>query len=152
MTGKIHLARPGEGRPHAMTDGIHTVKAGAEHTGGAYEVFEVDAPRAPAAPPHRSPWAGTLYVLDGTVLVHVDDEKHDLGPGAAITIPAQCAFTFEVTSESARMLAVTSGDGAGRFFADFAAAVPADRPLDEVLPRLLEVTRRHGVSVAEPGR
>ncbi|WP_020423381.1 cupin domain-containing protein [Amycolatopsis sp. ATCC 39116] len=151
MNGKIHLCGPGEGLPLAMSDGIHTVKAGAEHTGSVYEVFEVDAPRAPAAPPHRSPWAGTMYVLDGAVTVQADGETHDLGPGAAITIPAQCAFTFEVTTENARLLAVTTGDGAGRFFADFAATVPADRPLEEVLPRLLEVTRRHGVSIAEPG-
>ncbi|WP_116110152.1 cupin domain-containing protein [Amycolatopsis ruanii] len=151
MTGKIHLTGPGAGVPLAMPDGVHTVKAGAEHTGGVYEVFEVEAPRAPAGPPHRSPWAGTMYVVEGDVTVHAAGEVHDLGPGAAITIPARCPFTFEVTSKAARVLAITTGDGAGRFFADFAATVPAGRPIEEVLPAVLEVIRRHGVSLLEPG-
>ncbi|WP_236594895.1 hypothetical protein [Saccharothrix sp. 6-C] len=29
----------------------------AAHTGGAYELFEVDAPRGPTVPPHATPWA-----------------------------------------------------------------------------------------------
>ena len=49
MSSKIHHSGPGAGAPLAMPDGVHTVKAGAVHTGGGYEVFEVEAPRAPMA-------------------------------------------------------------------------------------------------------
>jgi quercetin dioxygenase-like cupin family protein len=150
MTAKVHHTGPGEGVPLNMIDGVHTVKVGAEQTDGAYELFEVDAPRAPAAPPHSSPWGATLYLLDGAISAQVDGQTYELTPGATITAPAGAAFTFGVTSESARFLAFTTGAGAGKFFADFARNVPADRPFEEIVPLVLEVTRRHAVTVAAP--
>jgi hypothetical protein len=41
-----------------------------------------------------------------------------------------------------------SGDGAGRFFADFAGSVPADQPVEKAMEAILSVTQRHGVRVA----
>lgn len=150
MSLTVHHTGPGEGIPLAMIDGIHTVKAGAEHTGGVCEVFEVDAVRGPAAPPHRSPWAVTCYLLHGTVRVEFADQTHQLTPGASLTIPANTAYTFVVTSDSAKFLAVTTGSGAGKFFADMAEHMPRDRPLEELMPLLIEITQRHGVSFAAP--
>jgi quercetin dioxygenase-like cupin family protein len=130
-----------------MPDGAHVVKAGPEDTGGAFEVFEVDAPRIPPAPPHRGPWTSTLHLLTGSIRFSVDDEAFDLEPGETITVLAGHAFTFEVLSDRARFLAVTSGDRAGRFFADFADTVPIDRPMQEVYPEVLAVTQRHRVTI-----
>lgn len=141
---------PGGSAQYPMSDGTHVVLADATATGGAYEVFEITAPRAPAVPQHTSPWTGTMHVVEGTVRVHVADEHQDLGPGATFTIPGDVAFTFEVTSESAHLLGVTSGDGAGRFFADLAASVPVDAPIEEALPAMMAVTARHGVRVEVP--
>lgn len=138
---------PGGGARHEMIDGAHVVKAGPEATGGAYEVFEVVAPRAPAAPLHAAPWTGTLHLLEGEVRFITATEAYDLRPGATLSTRGGTPFTFEVVSDSARFLAVTSGDGAGRFFADFASSVPADAPLEEALPHLLAVTGRHGVTI-----
>jgi hypothetical protein len=45
-------------------------------------------------------------------------------------------------------VAITSGDGAGRFFADFASSVPADRPIEESMTAVLSVASRHGVALA----
>ncbi|WP_228685209.1 cupin domain-containing protein [Amycolatopsis thermoflava] len=67
-----------EGQELHSPDAIITVKAGAEHT-GAYELFEVDAPRGPAVPPHGTPWPKAYYVLHGRMAVLVDGEIHDLG-------------------------------------------------------------------------
>jgi hypothetical protein len=39
-------------------------------------------------------------------------------------------------------------DGAGRFFADFAKSVPADRPAQDSMAAILSVTKRHGVAIA----
>jgi hypothetical protein len=43
---------------------------------------------------------------------------------------------------------ITSGDGAGRFFADFANTVPVDRPIEDSIPAIRSVTSRHGVALA----
>lgn len=150
MNDKIHFTEPGAGEPLNMIDGVHTVKVAAEHTGGAYEVFEIEALPGPAAPPHAAPWSGTCYVLEGSIEMHLPDKSYSLAPGASITVPAGTHCTFEVTSESAKFLAFTTGDGAGKFFADFAREIPADRPLPEVLPIILRVIERHGVTVNVP--
>jgi hypothetical protein len=89
----------------------------------------------------------TIYLLEGSLLVRFEDDELELTPGSSITIPGKTAVTFDVLGGSARFLAVTSGDRAGRFFADFVASVPAGRPLEEVFPHVAAVTSRHGVSV-----
>ena len=147
MSAAVQRTPTAQGHRYEMPDGAHVVKASAEDTGGAYELFEVDAPRLPPAPPHRGPWTSTLHLLAGRIRFSVEDDSFDVESGETITVLAGHAFTFEVLSERARFLAVTSGDRAGRFFADFADTVPTDRPMQEVYPQVLAVTQRHGVAI-----
>lgn len=140
--------QPGDGHHYPMIDGDHVAKATVRDDCGAFEVFEVVAPAAPMAPPHVSPWTGVLYLLDGRVRAFVDGTAYDVEPGGVVVFPAGTPSTFEVVGDSARFLAVTSGDGAGRFFADFSRTVPADRPVQESMDAILAVTGRHGVALA----
>jgi quercetin dioxygenase-like cupin family protein len=142
----IHVP-PGEGRHHPMIDGDHVAKAVIQDSEGCFEVFEVVAPAAPMAPPHVSPWSGVLYLIEGQVTASVGDTSYDVQPGGVVVFPAGTPSTFEVVGDSARFLAITSGDGAGRFFADFAATVPVDQPVQDSLGAILSVTQRHGVSL-----
>ena len=100
------------------------------------------------APPHVSPWSGVLYLVEGRVTALVGDTSYDVQPGAVVVFPAGTPSTFEVVGDSARFVAITSGDGAGRFFADFASSVPVDQPVEDSLGAILSVTQRHGVSLA----
>lgn len=143
----LHIP-PGEGRRYAMIDGDHVAKAVIRDGVGTFEVFEVLAAAAPMAPPHVSPWSGVLYLIEGKVRAVTGDTTHDVLPGGVVVFPAGTPSTFEVVGESARFVAITSGDGAGRFFADFADSVPQDRPAEESMGAILSVSRRHGVSVA----
>lgn len=143
----IHL-RPGEGQHYPMIDGDHIAKATVQDAVGAFEVFEVVAPAAPMAPTHVSPWTGVLVLLEGRVTVVVDGTSCDVDPGETVVIPAGTPATFGVVGDSARFLAITSGSGAGRFFADFADSVPLDRPIQESMAAILAVTGRHGVVTA----
>jgi quercetin dioxygenase-like cupin family protein len=143
----IHV-RPDEGRHYAMIDGDHIAKAAVQDAAGGFEVFEVVAPAAPMAPPHVSPWSGVLYLLEGRVTAVVDGTSYDVEPGGLVVFPAGTPSTFEVVGETARFVAITSGDGAGRFFADFASSVPADRPVEDSMAAILSVTARHGVALA----
>ena len=143
----VHV-RPGEGLHHHMIDGDHIAKAAVREAGGSFEVFEVIAPAAPMAPPHVSPWTGVLFLLQGRITAVVDGASHDVEPGGLVIFPAGTPSTFGVVGESARLLAITSGDGAGRFFADFVSSVPMDRPIEDSMPEILSVTGRHGVALA----
>ena len=139
---------PGEGRHYPMIDGDHVAKATVYDAAGGFEVFEVIAPAAPMAPPHVSPWAGVLFVLEGRVTAVVDGTAYAVEPGGLVVVPAGTPATFGVVGESARFLAITSGDGAGQFFADFARSVPPGQPVEDSLPAILSVTGRHGVALA----
>ena len=143
----IHIP-PGEGQHYPMIDGDHVAKAAVHDTNGAFEVFEVVAHAAPMAPPHISPWSGVLFLLEGRVTALVDGTPYDVEPGGLVVFPAGTPSTFEVVGDSARFLGITSGDGAGRFFADFAGSVPPDQPVEESMEAILSVTQRHGVRLA----
>jgi hypothetical protein len=139
---------PGAGHHYRMIGGDHVMKAAVEDNQGAFEVFELVAPAAPMAPPHISPWTGVLFLLEGRVRALVDGTTYDVEPGGVVVFPVGTPCTFEVVGESARIVGVTSGTGAGRFFAEMADSVPHDRPVEQSLDAILSVTQRHGVRFA----
>ena len=89
-----------------------------------YELIEVDAPRGPATPLHRTGWAKAYYVLNGRMIVQVEDEAFHLGPGSSIAIPPGALHTFTVLSPSVKFLAISPTGAMGRFHADLDATVP----------------------------
>lgn len=143
-----HYIPPGAGPSYPMIDGDHVVKVAVDDPEGAFEVFEVIAPAAPMAPPHVSPWTGVLFLLEGRVTALVDGTTYDVEPGGVVVFPSGTPCSFEVVGESARFVAVTSGNRAGRFFADFSGSVPVDQPVEASFEEILSVTRRHGVRLA----
>ncbi|WNB86552.1 cupin domain-containing protein [Cellulomonas sp. ATA003] len=152
MTITSPVVRTDEGAHLPMIDGDHIAKTTVRDAHGTFEVFEVHAPAGPPAPPHISPWSAVLYVLDGSLTVLVDSATCAVGPGDLVTLPAGTPCTFTVTGDNARFLAVTTGDGAGRFFADAAASVPAGPPAPASIAAMRAVTARHGVRLPEGDR
>lgn len=144
MSESVHFSNPGSGAEYAAPDATVTVKIGSEHTGGQYEVFEIDAPRADAAPPHAESWSKAFYVLQGRILVQAGEQGYDLGPGASISIPAGTVNTFSVLTPSAKFLAISQTGRMGAFFADLAGAEPTD------FAALGEISARHGVTLGAP--
>jgi quercetin dioxygenase-like cupin family protein len=147
MTHLVQYTAVGEGRELTAPDAVLTVKIDADHTDGAYELFEVDAPRGPATPLHRTGWGKAYYVLHGRMVVQVDDEGYDLGPGSSVTIPPGALHTFTVLSPTVGFLVVSLSGAMGRFHADLAAAVPADRSVAESMDEIGRVLGRHDVTM-----
>ena len=81
------------------------------------------------------------------MIVQVEDEAFDLGPGSSITIPPGALHTETVLSPSTKYLALGLTGAMGRFFADLDAAVPA-AVLEEVAEQIQQVLGRHDVTVA----
>ena len=129
-------------------DAVLTIKIDSADTDGGYEVFEVDAPRGPATPPHQTGWAKAYYLLHGRMIVQVDDQAIDLAPGSAVTIPPDAWHTFTVLSPSAGFLVVSMTGAMGRFHADLAAALPDGRAVTDAGPELAAVLSRHPVRLA----
>jgi quercetin dioxygenase-like cupin family protein len=140
----------GAGRELVAPDAVLTVKIDGAHTDDAYELFECDAPRGPATPLHRTGWGKAYYVLHGRMVVQVDEEAYDLGPGSSVAIPPGALHTFTVLTPSARFLVVAITGGMGRFHADLDASLPHDAPVTDVLPQILGVLERHDVRMEGP--
>jgi quercetin dioxygenase-like cupin family protein len=139
----IHLSAAGSGQEYVAPDATVTVKIGAEHTAAEYELFEIDAPRGPAAPAHTEPWSKAYYVLQGRILVQAGDQGHDLGPGASISIPAGTVNTFSVLTPAAKFLAFSRTGGMGAFFTDLTTVDQADAAA------IGAVAGRHGVELVQ---
>ena len=132
MTHLVQYTAAGEGAELTAPDAVLTVKIDAKHTDGQYELFEIDAPRGPATPLHRTAWGKAYYVLQGRMVVQVESEGFDLGPGSSVTIPPAALHTFTVLTPATKFLVVSLTGAMGRFHADLDATVPHGRPIGEV--------------------
>jgi quercetin dioxygenase-like cupin family protein len=93
--------------------GVHTWKATAAETGGAFLIFEDHLDSGKATPLHRHPDADeTFYMLAGEILLNIDGANHALAAGGIAVIPRGVPHAFLVTSPEARMLCLqTPGTG-----------------------------------------
>ena len=147
MSYSPQFLQAGDGVELRAPDAILTVKVDSEHTGGSYEVFEVDALREHPAPLHRTGWAKTYYVLQGRIVVQIDDEGFDLGPGSSVAIPPGALHTFTVLTPATKFLVFSLTGAMGRFHADLDASIPHGRPLEETMPEIQQVLSRHDVTM-----
>lgn len=87
-----------------------TVKAGAEQTGGRFALVEQYAPRGMATPLHIQPEDDeTFYVLEGDLTFYIEDGQPIPAPaGSFVHIPAGTPHAFQVDSETARFLDLTT--------------------------------------------
>lgn len=138
----------GDGPELTAPDAVLTVKVDATCTDGEYELFEVQAPRGPATPLHRTGWGKAYYVLHGRMIVQVEAEGFDLGPGSAVTIPPGALHTFTVLSPATTFLVVSLTGAMGRFHADLDTTVPRGVPVEHAALEIQQVLGRHDVSVA----
>lgn len=148
----IHYSPAGGGTALNVPDGVHIVKAAPQHTGGAYEVFELDLRSGQPVPLHSSPWSATVYLLEGSLTLLTEAERLDLAPGDSATVPAGTLWTSLVNTARARALGVTSGTEAGKFFAALAqvfATHPDAEPSPDALAALADIARHYGVQLGD---
>ena len=85
------------------------------------------APSFPGPPLHVHPGFDETYlVLEGRLQVTMDDERRELGPGAAAYVSGTVPHTFaNPTDERTRFLSVCTPGGFEHFFRGLAAGDPA---------------------------
>ncbi len=114
-TVEVTVRADGEGEQRWFCGGgLHTWKATAEETGGAFLIFEDDLDAGKVTPLHRHPDADeTFYMLEGEILLHVGGRSTaPLLAGGIAVIPRGIPHAFMVTSGRARMLCLqTPGSG-----------------------------------------
>lgn len=114
---------------------------------GKLVMFEMTVPpqaRVPAPHYHREV-DEAVYVLEGTLTMSLDGQKHELGPGDSLFVPRGAVHGFEnLAPTKARSLAVlTPGSIGRRYFEEVAAAVNVPGKPD--LATVKEIMLRHGL-------
>jgi len=84
--------------------GVHRWLATRDETAGSFLLFEDSIEGGKATPLHSHPTAESLYVLEGSIVLHMDGVDHPLGVGSFATAPAGVPHAFMVTSDSAKLL------------------------------------------------
>lgn len=126
--------------------GLHTWKATAEETGGAFFVLEDTLAHGKRTPLHRHPdHAELVYVIEGELLYAADGRETRVGRGATVVTPAGVPHAFVVISETARLLFLQTPGSSEAFYRG--ASEPAgatDGPVD--FQRLGQVARDSGAT------
>ena len=96
--------------------GLHTWKATAEETNGAFLCFEDHMTAGKMTPFHTHPEADeAFYVLDGEIAVFADGEEHLLGAGGFAVALRGVPHAFRATSETRMLCWQTPGTGQAFF-------------------------------------
>lgn len=120
MTAPI-VHEPGGGETTAVGSLTFAIKAGAEHTQGAYSLVEADGPSFATAHVHHDR-EEAFFVIEGNVLFLVGEERVEAEPGAFLLVPRETMHGFRSQGD-ARLIIIHSPAGFERFFRETAAAV-----------------------------
>lgn len=137
------VSLPGSGEAVAGAEGdVDVIRVEA---GGADPITVVEATTSDteAVPLHSHPWDELFYVLEGEMSLTSGDHTAVGGPGTLGTLPRGEPHTFHVTRAPAKFLLITVGAPSASFFREVAAVFAQGATVE----RLIEVTRRHNVTL-----
>lgn len=151
------ILAPGGGEHYEFLDNRATVKVHAGET-GSMSVVEFLAPRGFGPPLHNHLEEDELFiVLDGTLALFSGGERHEAPAGTFAMLARGVPHTFQVLSDSAHIVNVTSSPTAPPRFDQMVAAlgVPTTRLTipepGEIDPaRVAEVCHEYGIEIVGP--
>ena len=126
-----------------------------EDSNGSVSVFEVLVPvgQKLAAPAHKNDaYEEILYGIDGVLTWTVDGTPIEVAPGQALCIPQGAVHRFDnLGSEDVKQLAIISPAIMGpAYFREAAEVINATGGGPPDRAKMMEVFRRHGMTVAAP--
>ena len=157
MTEQAAVAAGG-GDHRFFLNHLATVKVAAGESATQMSAVEFAAPRGFGPPLHAHREEDEImYVIDGEIRLDLGDESLMVTGGAVVSLPHGIPHIFQVVSDEARFLTVTSGAKAHPTFDAFVRAmgVPTDptampAPV-EIDPGLVaQVCADHGIEVLGP--
>ena len=127
MQSPVLVARD-EGDHFHFLNTVQTAKINSEQSNGVLTAVEFFAPRNFGPPLHRHEDEDELfYILDGELWLSCGDVEAVHGEGAMAWLPRGLPHTFQVRSEMARVLTVTTPSGFERL-SPRSASRPTARP------------------------
>jgi quercetin dioxygenase-like cupin family protein len=126
-----------------------------DDTQGSVSVFEVKVPAGQklAAPAHKNDaYEEILYGIEGVVTWTLDGKPIEVGPGQALCIPRGAVHRFDnFGTEDAKQLSIVSPAIMGpAYFREASEVVNAAAGGPPDVAKMVEVFRRHGMTIAAP--
>jgi len=126
-----------------------------DDTNGSVSVFEVTVPAGQklAAPAHcNDAYEETLYGIEGVLTWTVDGRAIEVGPGQAVCIPRGAVHRFDnFGARDAKQLSIITPPIMGpAYFREAGEVVNAAAGGPPDPARMVEVFRRHGMTIATP--
>jgi quercetin dioxygenase-like cupin family protein len=127
--------------------GVHTWKALAEQTNGAFFLLEDALSRGKTTPLHRHPDQDEMvYVIEGEILYSAGGTERRVARGGTIVTPRGVPHAFVVLSETARLLCLqTPGSGQAFYRNASEPAGDVDGPVD--FAKIGEAAKQTGSTV-----
>ena len=145
---------PRQGEALWFFGGLATVKASSEQTGGRFSITEQVFPKGMATPLHVQPEDDeTFYVLEGDLTFYLQDgQPLAASAGSFVHLPAGTTHAYQVDSETARLLNVTTPQHEAFFRAAGEPAqertLPPQAPPD--MDKVMAAAEEHGVEILGP--
>ena len=117
------VALPGDGELRWYRDRLVALRLTGRQTGDRVSLVEIEMPGGADTPLHRQPYDDeTLYVLSGSLVVHLDGEERTVGPGGVVFIPRETPHAL-LAAEDVKLIIFGVPAGQERYFR--ALSVPA---------------------------
>jgi quercetin dioxygenase-like cupin family protein len=119
------VALPGDGEARWYRDRLVDLRLTGAQTSDRISLVEVLMPAGATTPLHRQPYDDeTLYVLHGTLTVHLDGVEQTAGPGAVVYIPRETPHALRA-DEEAKIIIFGIPAGQERYFRALSVAAPS---------------------------
>jgi len=144
-----------EGTALWFLNGLYEVKASSKETNGELCVMRMTLPTGTSAPPHVHNCGEAVFVLEGSLRLHVGERVTDVVAGDFAYFPKGTLEWMENASGSnASVLVAYTPGGMDEFFLEAAEPAaqrvmpPPSAPPD--VPRLTAIGARHGLEIRVP--
>jgi quercetin dioxygenase-like cupin family protein len=149
------VARKGdEGSAYWLLGGLYEVLLAGSETGGTVTQMRITMPKGTGSPPHTHPGAESLYVLEGELDVHIENDVVHARPGSTFYFPAGTREWSEATTDATVLITYTPG-GIDKFFTEVgerapARVVPPRNDTQPDFPKIVAAAARHGMNIEKP--
>ncbi len=126
-----------------------------EDTNGSLSIFEVMVPAGQklAAPAHKNDaYEETLYGIAGVVTWTIDGTPIEVGPGQAVCIPRGAIHRFDNfgTEDAKQLVVIAPAIMTPAYFHEASAVLKAAAGGPPNIGAMVEIFRRHGMTIAAP--
>ena len=146
MSIRHFVLRPDQHEPALNVVGTQVTVLASNAATQSYGITLQKGEEGTGPPPHSHDWDEAFYVLKGEIRFLCDGKAHACNVGTLVHVPRGTVHGFSYGSGGGQMLEIT---GSGALAAQMFKAVDNEIPVGPPdIPKLLDVLKRNGVTVA----